>query len=526
MSEQLLYGPPDDSTIPLTSMGKFVYEKLQENDLNAVALVDAFSGDTLTYGELLNESIQVAIALKNHGIKKGDKIAIASENTIRYCVPLIASLYIGSILCPSNPMYVTREMIHSTNLTKPKLVFTSTLCLKTILEVKSQVDYIEKVIVFGETGDGAVIRYQDFIKVDEDVKNFQPVDLDVDCLQSILLSSGTMGLPKGVMLSHRNLRVTLHYLHEDEYAGMTKGDVIIGVVPCFHVFGLFCTLGAITFSTKVVVMGTFKPDVFLKSIQTYKVTRLFVVPPIAIFLAKHPIVSSFDVSSIKAIFCSAAPLGHDIQEMLEKRLGVVRQAYGLTEICGVATAQVKNCTKPGTAGRLILGLVAKVIDIDTGKPVGVNQRGEMCFKGSMVTQGYYGDKEATKMTFDEDGFLHSGDVAYYDEDGDFFIVDRLKELIKYKGFQVPPAELEDILISHPSVKEAGVVGKQDERAGEVPVAFVVKQSNAEVSEQELVEYVSSRVSEQKRLYGGIIFLDELPKTQSGKILRRKLRELL
>lgn len=272
-------------------------------------------------------------------------------------------------------------------------------------------------------------------------------------------------------------------------------------------------------------MPRFEEELFLRSIQNYKITTLYLVPPLMIFLAKHPLVLKYDMSSIIEINCGAAPLRKDIQELIKERLKVsnIRQGYGLTETTLAVTLQPMNTYKFGTSGTLAPNMMGKVIDPKSGEPLGPFQEGELCFKGPLIMKEYHKNPEATALTI-KDGWLHTGDIGYYDHEGFWFIIDRLKELIKFKGFQVPPAELESILLTNPKIKEAAVIGIPDEASGELPLAFVVKVPNSNLTENDVIKYVEGNVSYHKRLHGGVIFIDEIPKNPSGKILRRILRE--
>lgn len=249
-----------------------------------------------------------------------------------------------------------------------------------------------------------------------------------------------------------------------------------------------------------------------------------VAPPLVVLLSKSPRVKDFDTSSLQYAISAAAPLNSQVLDEMRKQIPQlkVRQYYGMSE-GGTFTAQNEKFFKSGSVGVLRSGVYAKVIDVDSGKVVGPNTPGELLFKGPGTMKGYVGDIESTRKCIDNDGWLHSGDVGFYDENHEWFIVDRLKELIKYKGFQVPPAELEDLILSHPAVKDVGVIGIPDDFAGELPMAFVVKQGL--VTEKEIVDFVADRSSPAKRLHGGVRFVNEIPKVASGKILRRVLREM-
>lgn len=247
------------------------------------------------------------------------------------------------------------------------------------------------------------------------------------------------------------------------------------------------------------------------------------------FLAKHPLVDEFDLSCIKELLCGAAPLSKEVQDAVAKRLPtieIIHQGYGMSEMTLAALCQIGTFMKPGSVGTCLPGMYGKIIDPETGDTLGPNQPGEVCFKGSQIMKGYINNEQATKETIDSKGWLHTGDIGYYDEDREFFIVDRLKELIKYKGFQVPPAELEALIMALPEVADVAVVGVPDESSGELPLAFIVLQPNSTITEKEIVDYVAKMVSPAKRLHGGVRFIPQIPKTPSGKILRRHLKGMI
>lgn len=249
------------------------------------------------------------------------------------------------------------------------------------------------------------------------------------------------------------------------------------------------------------------------------------MPPIVTFLAKHPSVDDYDLSSVTTIISGAAPLGLELTNAVWKRLpkvAVVGQGYGLTETSpAVMLCPREDCT-PGAVGVMLPNIEGKVVDVQTGQPLGPNQNGEVCVRGPVVMKGYLNNPKATEECITPDGWFHTGDIGYYDEEGHFFIVDRLKELIKYKGFQVPPAELEALLHTHPNVLDVAVVGIPDEEAGELPKAFIVPKGD--ITEREIIEYVADRVSPHKKLRGGVEFIEQIPKTASGKILKRELKK--
>jgi acyl-CoA synthetase (AMP-forming)/AMP-acid ligase II len=243
-------------------------------------------------------------------------------------------------------------------------------------------------------------------------------------------------------------------------------------------------------------------------------------------MSKTPLLNDFDLSSLKIIFSGAAHLTKEVEDQVKARLSQVSimQGYGMSETTYGVTGSYYEALKPGTVGTVRKGIYVKIVD-KNGKSLPANKVGELCFKGTHIMKGYLNNPKATAAMIDKNGWLHTGDLGYYDDDQQFFIVDRLKELIKYKAFQVPPAELEGLLLSNPKIKDCGVIGIPDEAVGELPFAFVVKQPNVELSEDEVKNFVKENASNAKWLRGGVKFIEEIPKNPSGKILRRELRDL-
>lgn len=340
-------------------------------------------------------------------------------------------------------------------------------------------------------------------------------------------SSGTSGLPKGVVLTHRNILSNL--LQTIAVVGdATPEDVLVGILPFFHIYGMTCIMQfGLLFGATVVCMSRFDLEKFLELVQEYKITYCHLVPPIILGLVKHPVVAKYDISSIRSVISGAAPLGNELQSALAQKFPWdVRQGYGMTELSPVTHVTESKSKLFGSIGKLAPNCEAKLIDVDTGESVGPNKDGELLIRGPNVMKEYLNNPEETARTIEPDGFLHTGDIARVDDDGNFWIVDRLKELIKYNGYQCPPAELENILLSHESIADACVVGSPDPEAfesNELPKAFVVVKPNASVTVEEIEKFVAERVAPYKKLRGGVEIVSEIPKSPSGKILRRVLK---
>ncbi|KAJ6641840.1 Luciferin 4-monooxygenase [Pseudolycoriella hygida] len=531
----ILYGGNYERRFEHKSMGDFIVSSLRRNG-DRKALINGTTGLTWTSREFLDQLKRYSRMLFGLGIRRNSVVGIVSENRHEVAAIMFASLCISAVPSPINFTYTKRELKHSLDLSQPKYLFVSSSTLANVQGVIKNLPYVEKVILFDEVPS----NNECFISLNELLSKYEDTTFDLEThvqqpvnireqTSMIFLSSGTTGYSKGVEKSCENLIVCFEqYAHEIMNLSELPYDINTLVIgPWFHVMG-FTNLFILLFSDRFscVFLPKFEPHLFLKTIESYKIASIPIPPPIVVLLAKSPLVNDYDISSLKYIFTGAAPLSYDIEEQIEKRYkGQIKllRGYGLSEaIITVYTIDVKN-PPPGSVGRLLKGCYGKVID-ESGCAVGPNIVGEICHKGALVMKGYYKNPKATAESIDREGWFRTGDLGYYDEELNFFIVDRLKELIKYKGFQVAPAELEGLLLSNPKIKDAGVIGIPDEVAGELPMAFVVKQANVEITEDEVKDFVVERISKTKWLRGGVRFVDEIPKNPSGKILRRHLRE--
>jgi 4-coumarate--CoA ligase len=337
-------------------------------------------------------------------------------------------------------------------------------------------------------------------------------------------SSGTTGLPKGVMLTHRNLVANIAQMEHTFVP--SDGEVALAVLPFFHIYGMQVLMNMLlAFGVRVVTMPRFDMVRALELVQEQRITRFFAVPPMVLGLAKHPAVDDFDLSSIKQIFSGAAPLGADLAAAAAARVGCeVVQGYGMTELSPVSHCTPEGQFRPGTSGVTVSNTEIRIVDAETGADVGVGERGELLVRGPQVMRGYLNNPEATAESLDSDGWLHTGDVAVIDDEDHVSIVDRIKELIKYKGWQVPPAELEAVLVTHPAVSDAAVIGIPDEEAGELPKAFITLAVGAAAPTlADLQGHVGEHLATYKQVRA-LEVLEAIPKSASGKILRRELRD--
>ena len=509
-------GPEPDVEIPDLDLTSFVLEHADER-AGKPALIDGPSGRTYTYGDLRKGIRAVAAGLAQRGFAKGDALAIYSPNVPEYALALHGVASAGGRCTTMNPLYTASEVAHQLEDSGARFLVTVGPLLDAAQAAAEQAG-IEEVFVFGE---GDATPFTDLLGDPDEAPS---VEIDPDSDLAVLpYSSGTTGLPKGVMLSHRNLVANMS---QNQVAfPIEEGDTLIGVLPFFHIYGMVVIMNqGLRAGATIVTMPRFDLEQFLGLIQEHSVTRAYVVPPIALALAKHPLVDDYDLSSVGAIMSGAAPLGGELAEAVAKRLDcTVIQGYGLTE-----TSPVTHCIRPhgenkaGSIGQGLPNTETRLVDPETGEDAAPGERGELWIRGPQVMKGYLNNDEATRNTVDEEGWLHTGDIGVVDDDGFFTIVDRLKELIKYKGFQVAPAELEALLINHPDVQDVAVIGVPDEECGELPKAYVVAAGDS-LDEGALMEWCAEKVSPQKKVRL-VEQIDAIPKSASGKILRRELKD--
>ncbi|MFB7245947.1 4-coumarate--CoA ligase family protein [Streptomyces populi] len=491
----------------------------------APALVDGVDGTTLTYAQVDQFHRRVAAALAEAGLRKGDVLALHSPNTIAFPVVFYGATRAGASVTTVHPLATAEEFAKQLRDSSARWIVTVSPLLETARQAAGLAGGIREILVCDQAeGHRSLLDLLGGTAPEPEVA-IDPVE-DVAALP---YSSGTTGVPKGVMLTHRSIATNLAQL--EPAMPMGPDDRILAVLPFFHIYGLTALMNApLRQGATVVVLPRFDLDTFLGAIQEHRITGLYVAPPIVLALAKHPAVAEYDLSSLKYIVSAAAPLDAALAAACSARLGLppVGQAYGMTELSPgthVVPLDAEN-PPPGTVGKLVAGTEMRIVSLDDpDKDVAVGERGEIVVRGPQVMKGYLGRPDATAAMIDADGWLHTGDVGHVDDDGWLFVVDRVKELIKYKGFQVAPAELEALLLTHPGIADAAVIGSYNEDNNEVPHAFVVRQpSAADLSANEVMMYVAERVAPYKRVRI-VTFIDAVPRAVSGKILRRELRGL-
>eukprot|EP00092_Neocalanus_flemingeri_P009971 GFUD01010749.1.p1 GENE.GFUD01010749.1~~GFUD01010749.1.p1 ORF type:complete len:538 (+),score=152.80 GFUD01010749.1:161-1774(+) len=514
--------------VPPTPLAHFMVNRLAENSDN-IAFIDGTTGATTTRGQLREQILRFSGAMKSR-VKPDDVVAVSLPNIPQFLLPVLGSIHAGAQVCLYNPIYTEEETGHAMSLTKPKFVVTTGLSLPTIQSQMKNTG-IEEVIVVGPAPEHSnTTPFTSMLQESCSTAGIIPPDLNTTALMPF--SSGTTGMPKAVCLSHRNVVSHLCQTLHPVFGAVEPGMNMMCLLPMFHMYGMTMTLTALCRSGIVTSLPRFELGTFLNAIQTYKIQHVPIVPPIATVLAKHPDVEKYDLSSVIAIPCASAPLSKDIQNAIFSRINVntIRNGYGMSEMVAAGIVphpdNAVDVMKKGSIGEVMAGMEARIIDVETGEDLGPDQEGEILLRGPNVMKGYLGDAGATAATVDNDGWIHTGDVGKYDENNDFFITDRLKELIKHKGWQVAPAELEGIILSLPGVQDAGVIGvpAKEEGDGDVPKAFVVRKPGSDVTSEDIVQGVADKVAKYKELKGGVVFVEILPRSLAGKLLRKELRK--
>jgi acyl-CoA synthetase (AMP-forming)/AMP-acid ligase II len=478
------------------------------------ALIDGPSGRVVTYAGLADAVERTAAGLHAAGFRKGEVAAICAPNCVEYPVAFLAIARLGGTVTPVNPALTAAEMA------------------KQLTDAGAVVAFTTGELA-GRVADAGCGRLRQVVHLDGDSfaalarTEGSPPPVAIDPAGDVVAlpySSGTTGTPKGVMLTHRNLVASLRQMHPVE--ATTDQDVTAAVLPFFHVYGLVVVLGLGLYrGATLVVFPRFQLEELLAAVERWRVTRLPLVPPILLRLARDPVVDRHDLRSVRVVISGAAPLAPDLAREVATRLGcLVKQGYGMTELSPVSHMQPEDgSSPPGAVGVLHASTECRLVDPATLQDVAPGEPGELWVRGPQVMKGYLNRPEATAEMITPDGWLRTGDVGTIDTGGNLTVVDRLKELIKYKGYQVAPAELEALLLTHPAVADAAVVRRPDEEAGEVPKAFVVRRPGASLTAEELMAFVAERVAHYKRVRA-VEFVPEIPRSPAGKILRRALVE--
>ncbi|KAE8376950.1 hypothetical protein BDV26DRAFT_305195 [Aspergillus bertholletiae] len=522
------------------------YSPLKSNPPdNLGAFVNAATKETIRYDTLKEYTTYVSTALvRNYGFQPGDTVALFSPNTIWYPVAMLATVRAGGIISGASPAYNVEEMTYALKTAKARFLMTVPAGMKVAIPAAREAGIPPERIFLLEGQKGEYLSIQDLVQQGRSYgPSGQTVSFELpkgktnrDVCAFLSFSSGTTGLPKAVMIAHHN--VIAQCMQVDQ---LLRKDVnkSLAVLPLFHITGLVHQMHLpIIRNSTVYMLPSFTMESMLSTIVEYKITEILSVPPIIIRLLTDPIVSKYDLSHVRTFSSGAAPISGEILQKLQARFPWTgfKQGYGMTESCSCITAhppEKQTYEYAQRAGVLVANTEVKILDTENGKELGYGEEGEILARGPQVVMGYLGNEKATRETFDSDGWLHTGDVGYVDSEGFVVITDRIKEMIKVKGIGVSPAELEDLLLGHPEVDDAAVTSVADDYSGERPKAYVVikaatksrlaTRDGMNAVGRELIEYVKARKVRHKWIVE-VEFLDEIPKSASGKILRRVLRD--
>lgn len=481
-----------------------------------IVLTDGATGQTLT-GQAFMEAVKsLAGGLAARDFGKGSTVALIAANSPEFCVVFHAVAWAGGTVTTINPTYTAAEIKHQLNDSGANMVVTDPMFLDAVRQGMEGTSAKALAVIGTANGVQSIGAY-----FGDPIAQQVPVDIERHSV-ALPYSSGTTGLPKGVRLSHRNLVVNVDQILVG--ADFRVGEVAACFLPLFHIYGMTVMMNLhLAGGGALVTMPRFDLEQFLQISQDHKARRMWIVPPVALALAKHPLVANYDLSALDQIFCGAAPMGEELSDAVAARLDCeMLQGFGMTEMAPVSHITPLAAPRSGASGLALPNTACRIVDPETGVDLPAGERGELWVKGPQVMLGYLNNAQATADTLTQDGWLKTGDIAIIDADGYMFIVDRLKELIKYKGFQVAPAELEAVLVSHERITDAAVIGRPDADSGEVPVAYVVATDPAP-SEVEIKSFLSKRLAHYKQVEQ-VSFVDAIPKSASGKILRRVLRD--
>lgn len=530
-AKTLLYkSPREPLEVPSMNLISFLFRITSQRQYHhRLALADASSpSSSLTFSQLHSSILRTARALSFLGILQHHTVLILSPNSTSFPVAFFAVISLGAIATTSNPINTPLEISKQIHDSHTKLIITVPDLLDKVLDSGLPIILIGGNPPRKKTP--SVYSLSELI-AQSSAHIVPSVQIRPTDTAALLYSSGTTGVSKGVVLSHRNFIAAALQVNTDADLHGERDLTFLCIIPMFHVYGLsVIVFGQLQRGNTIVTMPKFDFIQMLQAIQDYRITNLPLVPPIMIALAKQDIIRKYDLSSVIEMTSGAAPLGKETLEGICKRMPTaqdVRQGYGMTETTGIASIAILKTAKKNyaTVGPLVSGMEAAVVDPITGRRLPPNKQGELWLRGPNIMQGYLNNPEATAATLDKDGWLHTGDLVYIDDEGNIYIMDRLKELIKYKGLQVAPAELEALLLTHLEIIDSAVVPCPDDDAGEVPVAFVVRSAGSSLNENDVIKFVADKVAPYKKVRK-VKFVDVIPKSNAGKILRRELVQQL
>ncbi|TYJ25590.1 hypothetical protein E1A91_A07G060500v1 [Gossypium mustelinum] len=511
--------PPINQPLSVAEFCLSLFQRTS-TDGSTTFVVNETAGESLSYSQFVSQVRSLAYSLQQrYSLSQNDVAFVVSPPSIHIPVVYFALLSLGIIVSPSNPLSSNSEIAYQIQLSKSVIAFATSKAFHKIPFLKHGtilLDSPEFLSMLTESN------------IDNIIKSVKVNQSDT---AAILYSSGTTGRVKGVMVTHRNLIGILAIIHRYNMdQGKDNGmppwrPVTFFTVPLFHAFGFFMLLGMVLSASTVVLVERFDFEEMLRAVEKYKVTAMPVSPPVVVAFVKSGLTKKYNLSSLQRLGCGGASLGEEMAQRFRKKFPnvLLAQGYGLTETSGGATRAIgpEEAGRYSSVGRLAENMEGKIVDPETGEALPPGQRGELWLRGPTVMKGYVGDEKATAETLDSEGWLKTGDICYFDSEGFLYVVDRLKELIKYKAYQVPPAELEHLLHSHPEIVDAAVIPYPDEEAGQIPMAYVVRNPGSNITQAQVMDFIAKQVAPYKKIRR-VAFINSIPKTPAGKILRREL----
>ncbi|KAG7211442.1 hypothetical protein KM043_010727 [Ampulex compressa] len=522
IKDNVLRGKIEPLTYDRANVGELVLNSMKSHG-ERVGQIDASTDAEDTFADMTDRAIKCALWLKKQGLKPGDVVASSSRhNHLDTFVPYIATLCVGGIFTAWDADMNIEAARRLQNLSQPKIIFANEKSIGVVIEATKDSAPETRYVVFGEHP--GVVSFAQVLEGHRraDVEGFRCAKIeDLSTTATIIYSSGTTGLPKGVQMSHYSLLLNIQGKVFDP-----PGEVVLCFSPLFWTTGMVLTIKWLYSGTKRIIFPYFDEEITCKLIEKYKVTWMLLSTSMSNRIAKSGFVSKYNVSSVEVLFTTGAIMMREAQEKLGNCFpnATVSQTYGMAELGGPATFHARG----GTIGSCcvpVRNCEIKIIDRETGKLLGPNKEGEVCIRVPTITTGYYKNPVATKNTIDDEGFLHSGDLGYYNENGEIFVVGRLQEIIRYRKDRVLPSEIESILQKHPDVLEVGVIGVQHPTDDEHPMAFISTVPGSKVTAQELMDLVANNLMDRCKLRGGVKLLESLPHTPTAKIDKKELRAM-
>lgn len=529
-TEHIISSHVPDITLPTGNAATYALETAKQWSTNT-ALECAETGRNYTFTQVVDAVARWGGYLAKLGLGRGDRVAVMMLNCPEYALVLLGAMSAGIPVTVINYSYTLEEVCRQLRDSDASLVVYDDSTEKIIEGALPILQKPVRKIINTDTSPPAGVPSLRSLLQDSGTPLADPVEVTGTETALLPYSSGTTGNPKGVDLSHNALSSNMAmFMHPSFFSGKVVAeshqDSFLCYLPLFHIYGILpILLVGLRAGNKIVTVPRFHATTLIPLVMKHKVRVLHTVPPVLNFLTQSPDVNPKSMASVEATLCGAAPVSQASAQTLKEKVDkplFFQEGYGMTEVL-LSHLTPFGSNRLGSCGKLLPNVKVKVIDRDTGKSLPANEKGEICFMSPSRMNGYSSNEAATRETIDEEGWVHSGDIGYYDDDNCFTVVDRCKELIKVKALQVAPSELEEVILQHPKVKEVGVVGVQHDRLGEAPRAYVV--ASASTNEKEIQEFLALRVAPHKQLAGGVAFITELPKNASGKILRRQLKDL-